>query len=291
MRLNMLRLPLLSSVLVFPALLRAQTVSTVQNGAWTAPSTWDCACVPDYSQSLVIMHSVEILDALLIGHQQVQVMSTGEITMSFPGTISFNTVLLNEGHVLVMGDILNEGLFNNNGFAEVVGTFINDGSLISDAGALLRIEGDFVNQDLVQGEGAICVTDITDNQGTISGTLDLCDQTPTVNIAPFVDANTGVIESGITYCQNSPCATSVQEGSTVSMELFPVLASDQVTLVAVPVGASVLLLDHLGRLMRPMRTAVVDRMDLDLSGLTAGAYRAVVRGSVDQRVLPFVISR
>ncbi len=277
--------------LIAVAALNAQTVASVQNGAWNAPSTWDCTCVPDFSQSVVIMHSVEINSALLIGHQQVQVTASGEITMSFPATISFNTVLINEGHMLVMGDILNQGLFNNQGFAELIGTVLNDGSMISGAGAVMQVEGDFVNQDLVQGEGALCVTDLTDNQGTISGTLDFCDWTPTVSVPPFIDQNTGAVENGITFCQNSPCATGVGENYLPGMELCPAIAADRTTLVHVPQGAAVLLLDAAGRMALPPRRPMTDRVDLSLSGLPNGHYRLVVRASAGQRVLPLVIAR
>ncbi len=237
------------------------------------------------------MHSVEINSALLLGHQQVQVTSVGEITMSFPETISFNTVLINEGHVLVMGDILNQGLFNNAGFTEFIGTVVNSGSIISDAGAVMQIEGDFINQDLLQGEGAVCVTDQTDNQGTISGTIDICDWTPTVNMPPFIDLNTGTVESGITFCQNSPCASGVHEGFGVGIGASPTVAMDEVLLTGLPPGVAVLLMDAVGRVVLPARMAATDRMELGLSSLPTGAYRMVVRGAAGQRVLPLVIAR
>lgn len=278
-------------LVLFASICDAQTVTSVQSGPWNSPSTWDCGCVPDFSQSVVIANSVEITEALLLGHQQVLVAIGGELTMTLPATVSFNTVLINEGHVLVMGDILNSGLFNNAGFAEFVGSLLNDGSIISVLGAFMQVEGDFVNQDLVQGEGAICVTDLTDNQGSISGTLDFCDQSPTVNVAPFVDLNTGAVESGITFCQNSPCATSVQESFAADMELSPVIASDLITLTRMPAGVMVTVLDASGRLSRPVPARLTDRTEVDLSGLAAGPYRVVVRGPAGQRVLPFVIVR
>lgn len=268
-----------------------QTVVSVQNGLWTSSSTWDCACVPDFSQNVVIMHSVEIDVSLLIGHQQVQVTSSGEITMTLQQTVSFNTVLINEGHVLVMGDVLNSGLFNNAGLAEFVGRLLNDGSIISDSGALLRVEGDFVNQDLVQGEGAICVSDLTDNQGAISGTLDFCDQTPSVSVPPFIDQNTGAVENGITFCQNSPCASSINEPFGATLELSSSIVTDQVILMGIPKGATFALMDAIGRMVLPARTASVDRVELGLSGLPIGVYRLVVAGSSGQRMLPLVIAR
>ena len=280
----------LLAVTAMPALY-AQTVMSVQNGPWNDPSTWDCACVPDFSQSVVIMHSVEINAALLLGHQQVQVTTSGEITMTLPAMVTFNTVLINEGHVLVMGEILNSGLFNNAGLAEFIGTLLNDGSIISDAGALMQVEGDFVNQDLVQGEGAICVTGLTENSGAISGTLDFCDWTPTVSAPPFIDQNTGAVENGITFCQSSPCATAIPDGFTQGLELSYAVSTDQPVLNGLPIGADVMLVDAAGRVAQPVRRSVTDRMDMVLSGLPNGTYLLVVRASAGQRVLPLVIAR
>ena len=248
--------------------------------------------MPDFSLNVVIMHSVEINSALLIGYQQVQITTSGEITMSFPETVSFNTVLINEGHLLVMGDILNQGLFNNQGFAEFIGTMLNDGSIISDAGAVMQVEGDFVNQDLVQGEGALCVTDHTDNQGTISGTLDFCDWTPTVSVPPFIDQNTGAVENGITFCQNSPCATGLDEGSGASLMLAPSSTSDITLLSGLPAApVSIRVVDGSGRLVLPAFTPAADRVELHLSSLATGIYRVVVVSPSGQRMLPLVIAR
>lgn len=280
-----------TSALFVACAISGQTVISVQSGLWHAPSTWDCACVPDFSQSVIVMHSVEIGSPLLMGHQQVQVTAAGEITMTFPASISFNTVLINEGHVLVMGEILNSGLFNNAGFVEFIGTVLNDGSIISDAGSLMQIEGDFVNQDLVQGEGAICVTDLTENSGSISGTLDFCDWTPTVSSPPFIDQNTGAVENGITFCQNSPCATGFPDPFGENLVLSPAIAHDLAVLNGVPVGAYVALFDAAGRLAMPRRRSIADRWELPLSGLPSGSYRLVVHASAGQRVLPLVIAR
>ncbi len=283
-----------TSVIVFfllSLMTRAQSVASVQNGPWNSPSTWDCACVPEFSQSVVVMHAVEITAPLLMGHQQVQVTGTGEIGMSFPSSVTFNTVLINEGHVLVMGDVLNSGLLNNAGFAEFIGTLLNDGSIINDAGALMQVEGDFVNQDLVQGEGAICVTDLTENAGAISGTLDFCDWTPTVSVPPFIDQNTGVVESGITFCQNNPCATAIAEDFGKDVALSPGASMDLAVVSGLPPGADLMVLDATGRIALPVRRPIADRVELGLSGLSNGAYRLVVRGATGQRVLPLVIAR
>ena len=269
----------------------AQTVVSVQDGIWNVPSTWDCGCVPDNTQNVVIMHSVEITTTLLIANPQVQVTTGGELIMSLPASISLSTAFINEGHVLLMGTVHNVLLFNNAGFAEFIGQFDNLGSILIDVGALLQVEGNFTNYELLQGDGAMCVADTTINGGTISGTLDFCDGTPTVFSPPFIDVNFGTVESGITFCQNGPCASGVQESFGSWMSLSPSIASDQVTLAGIPLGASVRLVDAVGRIGQNLRSTTTDRLELPLSALPNGAYNLLVQGAAGQRVLPFVIAR
>lgn len=123
------------------------------------------------------------------------------------------------------------------------------------------------------------------------GTLDFCDQTPTVTSPPFIDQNPGTVESGVTFCQGSPCATGIGEVPGSGMVLLPNIAEDRAALTGVFPGAEVLLLDGAGRLAIAPRRTQADRMELGLSALPNGAYRLVVRSSAGQRVLPLVIAR
>ncbi len=273
---------------------RSQTVTTVQNGLWDSPATWDCGCVPDNSPSLVIMHSVEIIGAIELAQPMVTVDPLGEVTMAYPGTVIINTNFINQGHVLLSGEIHIPGFFNSMGFTEFIGQVdiaAPSGSLIIPEGGFVQIEGDLTNNELLQGDGAICVLDTTENNGSISGDLDFCDLSPTVTVPPFLDSSPGPVDNSVTFCQNNPCATSVTEVFASGLQLLPSITAEQATLIGIPTGSTVQLIDAAGRIAWPGTGTRAERLELPLGGLPNGAYRVVVRGAAGQRVLPLVIAR
>jgi hypothetical protein len=137
----------------------------------------------------------------------------------------------------------------------------------------------------------MCVVDTTENEGTISGTIDFCDWTPTVSTPPFIDYSPGTVESSVTFCQNSPCATGLTEVFGPSLALMPPIASDQTLLCGIPTNASVRVVDGTGRTALPAFRPATDLSELSLSLLAPGIYRVVVTSSAGQRALPLVIAR
>lgn len=266
----------------------AQTVNTVQNGDWDAPSTWSCNCIPTPNSSLVIMHSVQLLGDLNMGFPQVQVTSTGEIMTTFPVNVINDGNFIMEGHVFFQGTFINLALVDITGFFEVAGVFHTDGDLVMDGG-VLQVEGDFTNTAAVSGIGSICVYDITTNEGTISGTVDICDFTPTTAIAPIVDANTGTIEATVTYCTNSACAAGIAGSELMQVSISVVAGGDGVVLNGLPIGAVVTVVDALGHTCTEQRTSTA-RMELDAASFAGGAYRVVVRSSDAVRSMLFILA-
>jgi hypothetical protein len=271
--------------------LYAQTVVTVQNGAWSDPATWDCSCVPAPGNSLVIMHSVQILGDLTFSFPQVQVTTTGEITMSFPGTVQLGGTFIIEGHVILIGTITNVGgTIDVPGFFEVVGVFTNDGDLIMDGG-LMQVEGDFINTLGVSGDGGICVYDSTDNQGTITGTVDICDATPTTAVPPIVDANSGTIAGTVTYCQGGLCGWSGIGGVGLGAlpVLYPVPSSGVVWIKGLPaIDLELTVRDAIGRATHRLRTLGAEQVPLPL--LPDGPFTVEVRGHQRTLVLAGLVS-
>ncbi|MBK8499551.1 MAG: T9SS type A sorting domain-containing protein [Flavobacteriales bacterium] len=267
----------------------AQTVNTVQNGNWDAPSTWSCNCVPAPSSSLVIMHSVQLLGDLNMLYPQVQVTNTGEIMTTFPVNVINDGNFIMEGHVFFQGSFINLALVDITGFFEVAGVFHTDGNLVMDGG-VLQVEGNFINLASVDGTGSICVIDSTTNEGDISGTVDICDASPTVFTAPFVDENTGTIAGTVTYCSNSACATGIMDGLLARITFGPNPADDRVQLGGLLAGASYVIIDATGRTCA-LGSISSDRAEVDVTALVSGAYRLQVRTADGSRTLPFLIVR
>ncbi len=268
---------------------QAQTVNTVQNGAWSAPATWSCNCVPVSTASLVVMHSVELLGDLTITNPQVQVTSTGEITTSFPVTLTLNGVFIMEGHVFISGWVYNYSLLDVTGLFEVAGDFISDGQVQMDGGTLI-VEGGLTNYSSITGDGSICVVDSTVNHGSITGPLDFCDQSPTVGTPPFLDVNTGTVGSAVTFCTNSSCITGIADHAVQVIALAPNPASDRMTIFGTVAGDAITVVDASGRQGLRMK-ATADRTELDLAAMANGAYRVIVRSRAAVRALPLIIAR
>ncbi len=86
--------------------------------------------------------------------------------------------------------------------------FTNDGNVF--------VEGDWYNGNQINGSGKFCVSNNTWNTGTMTGTLDFCDQT-----GGNIDLNTGTIAATITYCL-TPCSVGMEESSDNSaLKVYP----------------------------------------------------------------------
>lgn len=64
---SLLRMKRLSTVLAASAAivtLHGQVITSVQDGAWSDPATWDCNCVPPVPAEMVVMHNVNLSGGL-----------------------------------------------------------------------------------------------------------------------------------------------------------------------------------------------------------------------------------
>ena len=76
--LGSMRALLLLSLFCSGALLRAQgTVSSVTAGAWTSAGTWDCACVPQTGDTIVVQHSVGLPSNVVHLGGAIRITATG----------------------------------------------------------------------------------------------------------------------------------------------------------------------------------------------------------------------
>lgn len=268
----------------------AQIVMSVQNGPWSAPSTWDCACVPAVSDEVHILHSVELMGNYDFAHPLTHVMTGGEITSTMPANITVSGTFTNNGHILFIGNTQIIAPFTNNGFAEFVGVLYSDGSIIVAQGSVMQVEGDFINYFQVAGNGAICVTDSTMNYGTLQGAMDFCDWSPTTASAPYIDVNTGTVDNLVTYCTNSPCFTTVPEDEFTDATMAPNPAHDLVRLAGLPSGTDVAVLDAAGK--RVIRGAeAMGAATVDVSMLRAGAYTVLLSNARGRSFRKLLVTR
>lgn len=153
------------------------------------------------------------------------------------------------------------------------------------------VDGDLYNAGIMAGDGHICVSDITSNIGSIQGMLDVCDGSPTASSPPFIDQNTGTVDTSVTFCESSPCATVVPEVFAAEAVVLPAPGMERVILAGLPMDAVVIVLDAAGRHLISVRTAGGGRMELPVAEIADGIYRVVLIGKAGRRVLPMVLVR
>jgi hypothetical protein len=216
---------------------------------------------------VVVLHSIELPGNTVFDHPELTVAASGEIHMGFPATVTFDggTVIV-DGHMLLIGEIILSGAaITIGGYFEAIGQFTNGGGIGMDAG-VLQVEGDLTNLGAIDGTGSICVYDTIDNAGTIAGTVDICDATPTTSTAPIVDCNTGTIAGTVTYCSNSVCGfAGVRDAWSHNVGVYPDPSSGPVTIRGLAgIRGGLTLRDATGRTMAQWRLdGLTGRLDID----------------------------
>lgn len=273
--------------------LHGQTILSVQDGAWSDPATWDCNCVPPIPANVFVMHHVTFGGPLVFG-PMLFVSPPGHLEQLSPGYL-----YCNPGGGLEVNGLLSTANYLATGCPLLVtGTVMAGGGLYAglgvqlDGGTLL-VNGNFSNGvgSTIDGIGQICISDSSNIQGPLTGTIDLCDLTPTTTTPPFVDGGASFVGPTITFCQNLACATGVKEQREgLSLEAFPVPTTAELVLSGAFQGRTeVFVRDAVGALVHvPWQQQVEGRIVLRVDGLAEGLYVAEVRNAGRSGVVRFV---
>ena len=265
----------------------AQTIVSVTDGEWNDPATWDCACLPG-TQDVEVLHDVEITTNIIFFNSQIHVATGGLLFMMAPYSVAITETLYCEGTLHLIGDVDVDGLLVIQADAQVIGEVHNDNALsVIGPGADLHVEGDLINDGVIDGNGYICVTDLTVNSGTLEGQIDFCDGSPTTAVPPIIDINTGTVGPEVTFCATAVCVAGVLDhGMEEPITLWPVPVHDQLTIVGLPAAVDrLLLMDGSGRVLRSMPRSEVIRM----TGITAGSYMLVPSSGQGRRMLRLIV--
>lgn len=119
--------------------------------------------------------------------------------------------------------------FLNKGYMAIAADFLNSYSSIFATECMINVGHDWYNSAIINGSGTTCggfrITNGSYNSGTVTATgggVDLCD----VGNTTHIDANTGTIASGVTYCSCiNNCSTGVsgieELSDAAAMSLYP----------------------------------------------------------------------
>ncbi len=263
---------LASCLLTFGA--KAQLYTTAADGPWNDPATWTCNCVPTVADSVEIAHAVTIQASVTLTNAWVHITPTGWFGFNAPGFLAITQPVLNEGTLYTIGDLDVDWTLDSPGYIEINGDFFNDDSVNIGSAGLIRVNGNMLNDGVITGGGAICVSDMTINNGDLVGHMDFCDASPTVLTPPFIDQNAGTVDPNIVFCESGKCTVGITEDDLPALSLAPNPAHDQVTFEGMPAGAELRIYDGLGQLVRAPGVVLGTRTTMDLSGLAKGIYLA-----------------
>jgi hypothetical protein len=127
----------------------SQTATSVMNGNWTNPLTWNCTCVPSNGYSVTINHTVTLNTPLLFGTGGITINSAGALIQdATPRDIWINGgYMYNSGKALFRyflvsaGTASNAGSYSLSAFTNSV-SYLNSGSITMDS---MYIAGTFTN--------------------------------------------------------------------------------------------------------------------------------------------------
>lgn len=74
----------------------------------------------------------------------------------------------------------------------------------------------FRNEGWAAGPGTLCIADSSENLGLLHPDLILCDATPTTNLWPYLDLNTGTVDPGVVVCPAGSCTVGIGSPEAVA---------------------------------------------------------------------------
>jgi len=205
----------------------AQTRTSVANGDWFDPNTWNPVGVPAFTDQFIYVNTqVTFSQNIVLG-------GSAELVKINPGASLINTggpdslvygceVFRIEGYLetgwlqgAADDSVVNTGSISVTQDQEQSGTFINRGSIcvglqlvtsddLENDGSIRT--SDWISGATVSGSGQFCISGMFINSGSIGGTVDVCDASPGWTDYP------GQMGSGVTSCAAGPCATCQPSG-------------------------------------------------------------------------------
>lgn len=188
-----MKLYLLFIAIFISSMVNAQTATSVMNGNYTNPLTWNCTCVPTPGYSVVVNHTVTLNTSMSFPSGSLTINSTGKLLQDATG----RDILLNGGSILNSGKFtlrylyVQSGTVTNNDTIRVK-SFADYGTLTNNKAILdidsFYVDGTFTNNGYVSVH-TFYNNNITHNYGTIAGT------DSSTNAGTFVNHSNAIIYS------------------------------------------------------------------------------------------------
>jgi PKD repeat protein len=152
----------------------SQSATSIANGSWVSPFTWNCTCVPLPGYTVTINHQVTLNTSFQLPSGSITVNAGGALVQDSArdmlinggfivnhGTVDFRYLLLQSGHVtntdtLRLKSFANYGTIENSGVLHRVDSFFNVG-FIHNTGLVLTKK--FQNNDTLINDGLFAEVD------------------------------------------------------------------------------------------------------------------------------------
>ena len=176
--------------------------------------------------------------------------NTGSLVGSLDATNSGHLILVSGSIFTLEHDFSNTNLTDHTALLEIEGSFD-----ISDS---------FTNQDTVKGQnGSLTIQANSSNSGWIKGSFEFCDNSPLTTTSPFIDVNSGVIESTVLFCQD----VGVEELQTETISFYPNPSNRS---LKINNAEEVKLVDLTGKVV--LDKQILKETELDIHELEKGIY-------------------
>jgi hypothetical protein len=164
---------------LFSLFTSAQTATSIANGNWTNPLTWNCSCVPTNGYSVTISHSVTLNTSLLFSGGGITIGPNGSLIQdATPRDIWINGgYMYNNGkavfryYLVSAGTASNAGSYTLSAFTNSV-SYTNSGSITMDS---MYVAGNFTNTSTAKiiGDSITNASTMMINNGRINVTWQL----------------------------------------------------------------------------------------------------------------------
>ncbi len=221
-------------------------------------------------------------------------------TLSVSETPFINYSILSNTNLSTSGDFDNRGSIDVSSLFTQSGTFLNKSGAFINATGQLIISGNYDNKvggvmvigtlttsnvltnngdiscntwthgsgTATGSTGKFCVASCFINSASITGTVDICDATPST----FCDINSGSIAGTVTYCTASPCAITVDIAESIKSEtikIYPNPVKNHLNIESKNIITKIEIFDISGKLIMEPNTNLVS---INLSELLSGIY-------------------
>ena len=222
----------------------AQTKTSVNNGDWYDPATWNPTGVPDLqTQQIIINSHVTFAQSILIGGNcdEFRIESGATLTdLNIDDTLIIGSRIFRNNGAATIGFLSGEPSDStiNNGSLKITTDYVQSGTCVNtNSGTIcvtnqLTTGDDFINNGDVAAYNWINGATVSGNQGQfcvaiwfingdqINGTVDVCDATPGTQFDVA-----GMVGNQVAFCAQGPCnscaTTSIIENEAVALSVYP----------------------------------------------------------------------